>query len=148
MSTLALNKKALFDYEILEKFEGGLVLSGPEVKSVKAGHVQLKGAFLYIHKGELWLKNAFIAKYEPATGVQKEYDPYQDRKVLVHTKELNRFIGKVTQEKLTLVPLSLYTKRRMIKMEFALARGKKKYEKRETIKKRDVDRQMRERLKE
>ena len=148
MKTLAMNKKALFDYEILDKFEGGLVLTGPEVKSIKAGHVQLKGAFLHVHKGELWLKNAFVAKYGPAAGIQKEYDPYQERKVLVHNRELMKFVGKTKQEKLTLVPISLFLRRNLIKLEFALARGKKKHEKREAIKKRDVDRQMRERMKE
>lgn len=147
MGTLATNKKALFDYEILEKFEGGLVLSGAEVKSIKQGHVQLKGAFLHVREGELWLKNAFVAKYGPA-GPQPEYDPYRDRKVLVRRGQLKRFIGKSQAEGLTLVPIKIYTKMRFIKLEFALARGKKKHEKREAIKKRDVDRQMRERMKE
>lgn len=147
MPKLAENKKARFDYEILETFEGGLVLTGAEVKSIKTGRMQLKGSFLHIRKGELWLKNAFIAKYGSA-GPQPEYDPYQDRKVLVHAREIKKFIGKSQAEGLSLVPLSIYTKKDLIKIEFALARGKKKHEKRDTIKKRDVDRQMRERMKE
>lgn len=148
MPTLAINKKARFDYEILDTHEAGLVLTGPEVKSVKGGQVQLKGAFLHIKKGELWLKNAFIAKYKPSSSHQDEYDAQQDRKVLVHKRELKRLIGKKHAEGLTIVPLSIYTKGNLIKLEFAVARGKKKYEKRETIKKRDVDRQLRQKMKE
>lgn len=146
MPTLAVNKKARFDYEILETLEGGLRLAGAEVKSVKAGHVQLKGAFLHIQRNELWLKGAYIAPYKPA-GNQEDYDPYRDRKVLVHRRELSRLIGKRQTDGLTLVPLSVYIKGRLIKLEFAVARGKKKFEKRETIKKRDVQRDIREKLK-
>ncbi len=148
MPTLAVNKKARFDYDILDTFEGGLVLTGPEVKSAKGGQVQLKGAFLHIKGGELWLKNAFIAKYKPAAGVQEDYEAQQERKVLVHRRELKRLIGKKQAEGLTLVPLSLYTKGRIVKLEFAIARGKKKYEKRETIKKRDVKKHLQTKMKE
>ena len=146
MPTLAVNKKAKFDYEFLKKYEGGLVLTGAEVKSAKAGHVQLKGSFLHIKKEELWLKNVHISKYAPA-GKQEDYDPGQDRKVLVHKRELKELIGKTQQVGLTLVPVSIYTKANIIKLEFALARGKAKYEKRDSIKKRDVDRQIRQQLK-
>lgn len=147
MATLALNKKARFDYEILETLEGGLKLTGAEVKSIKSGHTQLKGSFLHIQKGELWLKGAYIAPYKPA-GTQDGYDPYQDRKILVHKRELKRLMGKRKVDGLTIVPLSVYTKGGIIKLEFAVARGKKNYEKRETIKKRDVQREMREKMKE
>jgi SsrA-binding protein len=147
MPKLADNKKVRFDYEILATYEGGLVLTGAEVKAAKGGRMQLKGAFLHIRKGELWLKNAFIAKYGPA-GPQPEYDPYQDRKVLVHARELKKLIGKSQAEGLTLAPLSVYTKNSLIKVEFGLVRGKKKHEKRDAIKKRDVQRQMQERMKE
>ena len=146
MAALAVNKKARFDYEILETLEAGLKLTGPEVKSVKSGHIQLKGAFLHIQKNELWLKGAYIAPYKPA-GNQEGYDPYRDRKVLVHRRELSRLTGKRQAEGLTLVPLSVYLKGGLIKLEFGVARGKKKYEKRETIKKRDVQRDIREKLK-
>ncbi|MFH1405030.1 MAG: SsrA-binding protein SmpB [Patescibacteria group bacterium] len=146
MPKLAINKKATFDYDLQEKFEGGLKLTGAEVKSAKAGHIQLKGAFLFVHGNELWLKNSFIAAYKPA-GDAGAYDPYRDRKVLVHTKEIKRFTGKTQSEGLTLVPICVYTSRNLIKLEFALARGKKKYEKRETIKKRDVKRQLEQRMK-
>jgi SsrA-binding protein len=147
MPVLAKNKRAIFDYEFLETFEGGLVLSGPEVKSAKAGRIQLKGAFLFLRNGELWLKNAYIAPYKPA-GPQPDYDPSQERKVLVHRAELKKLLGKMKAEGLTLVPVSAYTRRNLVKLEFALARGKKEYEKRDVLKKRDVDRQIRERMKE
>jgi SsrA-binding protein len=146
MPTLAVNKKARFDYEILETLEGGLKLTGAEVKSVKAGHVQLKGAFLHIQDGELWLKGAFIAAYKPS-GSQIDYKADCDRKVLVHRRELNRLIGKKSQEGLTLIPLSIYQKGDLVKLEFGVARGKKEFEKREAIKKRDVQRDIREKLK-
>jgi SsrA-binding protein len=147
MATLALNKKAKFDYDLQDIYEGGLVLTGAEVKSIKAGHVQLKGAFLDVKKGELWLKNMHVSKYGPA-GTQEDYVADRDRKVLVHKRELKRLIGKKKAEGLTLVPIRLYIKFRKVKLEFAVGRGKKKYEKRETIKKRDVDRQIRQRMKE
>ena len=145
--TLALNKRVRYDYDLLEELEGGLVLTGAEVKSVKAGHAQLKGAFLHIRSGELWLKGAFIAKYAPA-GKQESYNASRDRKVLVHRRELSRLIGKVQSDRLTLVPISVYTRGNLVKLGFALGRGKRQYEKRETIKKRDVERQLREKMKE
>ena len=146
MSTLAVNKKARFDYEILETLEGGLRLTGPEVKSAKAGHAQLKGVFLHIQGAELWLKGAFIGAYKPA-GIQEEYDANRDRKVLVHRRELVRLMGKRQTEGYTIIPLSLYTKGDLVKLEFAVARGKKQFEKRDSIKKREVDRNLRERMK-
>ncbi|OGL97358.1 SsrA-binding protein [Candidatus Uhrbacteria bacterium RIFOXYB2_FULL_45_11] len=144
MPSLATNKKAGFDFELQEQFEAGLVLQGWEVKSAKAGHVQLKGAFLHISNDELWLKNAFISPYKPAGN--KEVQSDRDRKVLVHKRELKRLMGKKQTEGLTLVPLRIYTKGNLVKLVFAVAKGKKKYEKREAIKKRDVDRQMKEHM--
>lgn len=146
MPTLATNKKAAHDYEFLEKFEGGLKLTGPEVKSVKAGHIQLQGAFLHVRGGELWLKGATVSKYAPA-GPQPDYDPARDRKVLVHRRELSRLVGKTQEKGLTLVPISVYTHTTLVKLGFALARGKKQFEKREAIKKRDVEREIRSRMK-
>jgi len=147
MAPLAFNKRAAYDYDILEKFEGGLALTGPEVKSAKAGHVQFKGSFLNIRNGELWIKNLHVSRYAPA-GEQLTYDPIRDRRVLVHKRELNRLIGKTQTEGLTLVPISVYTRGRLLKLEFALARGKRQFEKRAVIRKREVDREMRERMKE
>lgn len=147
MPELAINKKARFDYEILETFEGGLVLTGAEVKSSKGGSIQIKGAFVQIRGGEVWLKNAFIAKYKPA-GDQEDYDANKNRKVLLHKKEIKRLMGKLDTKGLSLVPLRVYTKFGRVKIEIALVRGKKKYEKRESIKNRDIDRRLRDRMKE
>lgn len=147
MATLAVNKRARFDYDLLEEMEGGLKLTGPEVKSVRAGHVQFKGAFLHVFRGELWLKNLFISPYAPS-GTREEYDPGRDRKVLVKKRELVRLAAKSHADGLTLVPISLYTRGSFLKLGFALARGKKQYEKRDAIKKREVTRELRERMKE
>lgn len=147
MSTLAVNKRATFDYELLDRYEGGLVLEGWEVKSAKAGHMQLKGSFLHIQRGELWLKNAFISQYKPS-GEKEDTASSKDRKVLVHKRELKRLIGKKQEEGLTIVPIRIFLKGNLVKLEFAVGKGKKKYEKRESIKKRDVDRQIREKMKE
>ncbi len=146
MPVLASNKKALHDYEFLEKFEGGLKLTGPEVRSVKAGHIQLQGSFLHMRNRELYLKGATVSKYAPA-GEQPGYDAIRDKKVLLHRRELNRILGKIQERGLTLVPISVYTRAALVKIEFALARGKKQYEKRDAIKKRDVQRELRTRMK-
>ncbi len=146
MAILAVNKQAKRNYEILEEYEGGLVLTGAEVKSIKKGHAQLKGAFLSIEKNELWIKNMFIGKYAPA-GAQEDYVPTRNRKVLVHRRELKHLIGKKDAQGLTIVPIRVYTKGDLVKLSFGVARGKKEFEKRDTIKKRDVERRMREEMK-
>ena len=142
MSVLALNKKARFDYEILETFEAGLVLFGHEVKAARNGHVSLKGSYISVRGGELYLIGALISLYKYA-GQVKDYDPSRDRKLLVSKKELNYLIGKRQEKGLTLIPLKLYTKHSFLKLEFGLGKGKTQYDKRESIKKRDLDRQMR-----
>ncbi len=147
MSNLAVNKRARTDYEFLEVFEGGLHLRGAEVKSAKAGNLNLRGSFLTIQKNELWIKNMHIGKYGPA-GSQEIYDPTRDRKVLVHKRELRRLIGKMREKGLTLVPIRVYTKGALVKLEFALARGKAKHEKRAKIKQRDIEREMERQAKE
>lgn len=147
MATLAQNKRARFDYEILDTYEGGLVLSGAEVKSAKTGRMQISGAFVFIRDGEAWLKNAFIAPYGPA-GEQPEYESNQDRKILLHKREIRRLIGKSEAEGLTIVPLSVYVKGGLIKIEIGVAKGKKQHEKRDAIKKRDVVRELRAKMKE
>lgn len=147
MPSLATNKRASHEYEYLQKFEGGLVLTGPEVKSIKNGQIQLQGAFLTIKGGELWLTNASVSKYGPA-GEQPHYDARRSRKVLVKKKELRELIGKSQQQGLTIVPISVYTRGSLVKLEFVLARGRKQFEKREKIKKRDVERELRQRMKE
>lgn len=146
MPTLATNKRARFDYDILETYEAGIVLTGQEVKSVRKGSVSLKGAFVTIRENEAWLTNAHISKYEKA-GLLPGYDPTRTRKLLLQRREIKSLLGKRKQAGLTLLPLSVYTKRNRLKLEIGLARGRKKYEKRDLMKKRDIERTMREAMK-
>ncbi len=138
---LSENRKIKHDYQILETFEAGLVLSGPEVKAAKAGQFDLKGAYIFIDgRAEAWLVNAYLAPYQPARSAQKNYQPNQNRKLLLTKKEINTLIGKQSEKKFTLVPLRVYTKNGLVKIEIAVARGKKKFDKRESIKKREFER--------
>jgi len=146
MPQLAANKRALFDYQILDKFEAGIVLFGHEVKSVRANRMSLLGAYVTISRGAAWLINAHIPPF-PKAGPLPDYDPNRSRKLLLHKRELDRLAGKMEQKGLTLVPISVYTKGSQIKIEFGIGRGKKQYEKRESIKKRDVEREMRRSMK-
>ena len=151
MSILAINKRATFDYEVLDKYEAGLVLAGFEVKAVRAGNVNLKAAYITFRAGkkilpEAYLINAHISLYKYASTV-KNYDPTRSRKLLLKAKEINYLLGKTREQGLTLVPLRIYTKGRILKLELALARGKKKYDKREDIKKKDLDREARAMMK-
>lgn len=141
MPVIATNKKALHDYEILEKIEAGLVLTGQEVKSVKEGHIRLQGAYVRILKGEAWLVGAHIAKYRFA-GALPDYNPERSRKLLLHKRELKYLIGKSQEKGLTIVPISVYTKRGKIKLEIGVARGRRTIDKREIIKKREVKRKI------
>lgn len=134
------NKKALFDYELLEKFEAGLVLTGQEVKAVRNRHVSLKGGFVTFHDNKAFLINVHISKYKFAGGL-KNYDPERSRQLLLKQKELNYLKGKSQEKGLTIIPLSLYNKGRHIKLGIGVARGKKKYDKREAIKKRELNRE-------
>ena len=145
--TLADNRKATFDYEILEKFQAGLVLSGQEVKSVKSGHLSLKGAYITFHNDDAYLTNAHITKYKQA-GNLPDYDPTHGRRVLLRKREIRYLQGKSQEKGLTIIPLTVYTKNRFIKVEIAVGRGKKEFDKRDSIKKRDVDREIRKTLKE
>ena len=145
MPSLAFNKRAKFDYEILDTWEAGLVLTGQEVKSVRANRMSLAGAFVHIRGGAAWLVNSHVPKFDKA-GKLEGYDPDQSRKLLLHKRELNKLSGKLEQKGLTLVPISVYTKGSKIKLEFGLARGKKQYEKKELLKKRDIDRDIRRSL--
>lgn len=142
MPTYAENRKARHDYELLEKYEGGLVLTGAEVKSVREGGAKLAGAYVRPLGGELWLVGARIAPYSKQA--KKEgYEPEASRKLLVSKQELRLLIGKIQQKGLTLVPFSLYSSGRRIKLSFALCRGKKTHDKREKLKERDAMRQLR-----
>lgn len=138
------NKKALFDYEIQDKLEAGIVLTGGEVKSLKAGRGNMKGSFVQIHNDELWLANMFIPPYQagqPATA-----DPDRSRKLLVKRSEVNHLIGVLKAQGLTIVPISFYTKSGLVKVELGIGRGKRKIDKRKSIKERDVNREMRRKL--
>lgn len=143
---LATNKKALFDYSIIEKFEAGLVLTGPEVKSVRAGQISLKGAFVTFHNDNAYLTGANISRYQPA-GKQPEYEPERSRRLVLHKREIRYLQGKSQVVGLTIIPLSVYTKHRFLKLEIAVAKGKKEFDKRETIKKRDTEKEMRRAIK-
>lgn len=146
MSVYATHKKARFDYEILETFEGGIVLSGQEVKAVREGAAKLVGAFVTFHGGYAMLTNAHIPTYSHAAP-KEEYDPLRSRIILLSKREIAYLRGKSEERGLTIIPLSLYTKGRRIKLEIALARGKKTRDKRETIKKRELDKDMRRQMK-
>lgn len=151
MKNLAYNKRARYDYDILEKFEAGLILTGAEVKSIKQGNISLKGSYVTLKKTdkelpEAWLINTHISKYKPA-GDQPDYDPERSRKLLLNKSEIKQLIGKKQEQGLTIIPLSVYTKRSRIKLKIGLGRGKKKYEKRESIKKREADKKIRRALK-
>ncbi|HDS03811.1 MAG TPA: SsrA-binding protein SmpB [Firmicutes bacterium] len=138
--SVARNKKARHDYHILETFEAGLVLTGTEVKSCRAGKMSIKESYARFLKGELYLVNAHIAPYE--TGSLFNHDEKRMRKLLLSKKEIRRLLGKVNEEGLTLVPLKAYfNERNLLKIELALAKGKKTYDKRQDIKKRDMHRE-------
>ena len=137
MPTLAENRKALHDYTILKTFEAGVVLSGQEVKSAKQGQLSLKGSFVHTRAGEAFLVNAYITPYQEAR-FDASYNPSRDRKLLLTKKELNEIANRRESEGLTVVPLSIFTKRSLIKVRIGLARGKKKYDKRRAIKEKEL----------
>lgn len=140
------NKKAYFNYEILEKIEAGIELLGFEVKSLKKGQGSLEGSHVTVRGREAFVISMNIPPYQPAN-TPKDYDPIRNRRLLVTKKEMERLSGEENQKGLTIVPLSVYNKGRKLKLEIAIVRGKKKYDKRETIKKRDTDREIRRTLK-
>jgi SsrA-binding protein len=135
------NKKAGFDYEILERFEAGIVLFGQEVKSIRTGHINLSGTYVALNGEEIFLVGVRIPPYQPnnAGGGYKEERP---RKLLLTKKEINELIGKTKQKGFSLIPLKVYDNNGRIKLEFGLARGKKQYNKKESIKKREVNREI------
>ena len=139
--TYAENKKAFFDYEILEKYEAGMVLEGHEVKAVKKGKVSIVGSYVKIMGQEAFLVGAIIQPYQPLN-VAKNYDPQRSRKLLLNKKEIDFFIGKTIEKGLTTVPLRVYDKKGRIKLEIGLARAKKKTDKREKIRKMEEKRKL------
>lgn len=136
------NRKAHFNYEILEKYEGGIELLGFEAKSVRKGLMSLEGAFVLVRGGEVFLVNANIPPYQ-ASNTPKDYDSMRNRRILLTKKEIRDLADTEKNKSLTIIPLSLYNKGSKIKINIALAKGKKKFDKRESIKKRETDREIR-----
>lgn len=139
-----LNRRARHDYQLFENLEAGIALTGSEVKSVRAGRGDLSSAFVRIKDGEAWLVGANIPRYEAGS---KDYDPIRTRKLLLHKNELVSLSTKMAQQNLTLVPISLYTKGRLVKVRVALGKGKKQYEKRDAKRRKDIDREVERALK-
>ena len=139
--TVASNRKAYYNYEVLERIEAGLVLTGTEIKSIREGKANIGEAYARAQDGELWLFNAHIAAYH--SGGLYNHDPIRPRKLLLHKDQIADLIGTVARKGLTMVPLRLYIKRHVAKVELGLVRGKKQYDKRRTIIERDQDREAR-----
>ena len=142
---IAQNRKARYEYTILETVEAGIVLKGTEIKSIRAGRINLKDGYASIRDGEIWLYNVHIAPFEQ--GNQFNHDPVRPRKLLMKKKQIDSLYGEVKQGGNTLVPLKVYIKNGFAKVLIGLAKGKKQYDKRETIKRREQDRQMRRAIK-
>ncbi len=143
---ISTNRKARHDYELLETFEAGLVLTGSEIKSIRAGRVNLREGYVQPRDDELWLINTHIASYDEAG--KFGHDPLRPRKLLLHRREINRLLSTVQEKGLTLIPTQLYLVRGKAKVEIALARGKKQYDKRGTLRERDTQRQIERALRE
>jgi SsrA-binding protein len=142
---LAANRAAFHDYHVLDKYEAGIALTGSEVKSVLAGRVQLKEGYVAVREGEVWLFNAHISPYSHAN--RENHDPLRTRKLLLHRREIEKLDQAAVKQGMTLVPTRVYLKDRRIKIEVAIARGKKLYDKRETELRRTVERETRAQLK-
>lgn len=143
---VATNRKAFHDFFIEETHEAGIVLTGTEIKSVRAGAVNLRDSFAQVREGQMWLNNVHISPYE--AGNRFNVDPYRTRKLLLHRNEINRLVGRVQEKGLTIVPLRLYLKKNRAKVELALVKGKRQFDKRESISKRDADREIERAMKE
>ncbi|MDX6668482.1 MAG: SsrA-binding protein [Solirubrobacteraceae bacterium] len=143
---VASNRQASFRYNLLERLECGIVLTGTEVKSLRGGKAQLKDGYAAVHEGELWLHNVHIPPYPPAA--RANHDPERDRKLLVHRRELERLIGKTKERGLTLVPTRIYFSGPHAKVELALAQGKDVHDKRESIRRRETEREIQRELRE
>lgn len=144
--TVATNRKAAHDFHLQDRHEAGLVLKGTEIKSIRAGRVSLKEGYVQPRNGELWLVDVHIAPYDPAG--RYGHEPKRPRKLLLHRREIDRLISRVRERGYTIVPLRLYLKDGRAKVEIALARGKRQYDKRQAISKRDSQRDIERALKE
>ena len=138
---VATHRKARFEYEILETVEAGIALLGPEVKSLRAGNASLADAYAVVRRGEVFLVGAHVSPYAQAS--RENPDPRRERKLLLHRAEISRLAGKVAERGLTLVPLELYFREGRAKLALALARGRRRYDKREAIRRREEDRDLR-----
>jgi len=138
--TITVNRKAYHDYHILESMEAGIVLTGTEIKSIRSGRVNIRDAYAKPEAGELWLVNAHIASYQAAS--QFNHEPNRPRKLLLHRRQIDELSGMVTQKGLTLVPLKLYIKRGVAKLELGVAKGKKLHDKREAMARRETEREI------
>jgi SsrA-binding protein len=143
---IAENRKALYDYHLLETFEAGVVLLGTEVKSIREGNVNLRDSYARVEGGELWLHNVHISPYSHRG--YAEHEALRRRKLLLRAEEIRKLIGKVDEKGMTLVPVRMYFKNGRVKVAVSIAKGKKHYDKRETIKRRDADRETRAAMKE
>jgi SsrA-binding protein len=143
---IADNRKARFDYHVLETFEAGVALLGTEVKGIREGQASLRDSYARIDKGEAWLFNVHINPYSHRGYV--DHDPKRKRKLLLHAQEIRKLIGKTTERGLTIVPLRMYFKRGRVKVAIALVKGKQAHDKRETLRRREVDRETRAAVKE
>ena len=143
--TITLNRRAYHDYNIEESIEAGIVLSGTEIKSLRAGKVSLPQSFAKLENGELWLFNSYIAPYEE--GNRYNHEPTRPRKLLLHRYEIDRLMGQAARKGFTLVPLRLYFKKGLAKVELGLARGKKLYDKRHVLAQRQTEREIERTLK-
>ncbi|MEK7789636.1 MAG: SsrA-binding protein SmpB [Planctomycetota bacterium] len=140
MEIIAKNRKAYFQYEILEKIEAGVVLTGTEVKSIRNRDVSINESFAHLNNGEIFVYEMHIGEYKQ--GNRQNHEPKRVRKLLLHKREIAKITGKIKQKGYTMIPLSLYFKEGVVKVELALVRGKTKIDKREDIKKRDIDREI------
>lgn len=145
MKLIHKNKKAYFDYEILEEFRAGIVLTGAEIKSLRGGHVNLKGAYVSITDGEAFLRNAHISRYRYDS--RKDYDPFRERKLLLQKKELHKIANSLNTRGITVVPLAVGLEGDYAKVTVGLARGRKKHDKRQVIRERSEKRQVERALK-
>jgi len=146
MKVYAENDKAYFNYEILEKYIAGMVLLGSEVKSIKTGKISIKGSYVVIKDEEAYLTGANISPYQPKN-TSPDYDPRRQRKLLLEKEEISYLVGKSKEGRIALVPLKIFDKNAKIKLEFAVGKGKKKFDKREAIKKRETKREIEKELK-
>ena len=140
--TITVNRRARRDYEILETIEAGLVLTGPEIKSIREGRVNISQAYAHERGGEMWLMNAHVAEYHGSGGFSQQ-DPLRPKKLLLHRSQIRHLIARATEQRISIVPLRLYIKRHVAKVELGIGRGRRAYDKRAAVAARDADREMR-----